>query len=524
MSVYPIPFWVVIAILLGGAVWSIQRVKDGTGIPMLAVLGTVAAWYVGDAFYNDYEHSYVKIFDEDVLENAWWEVVVFLVVFLIAVPGMHRWFNARYLQQQSGVYQLMRFGTNQPFLQWQLDIFFRACLVAYLIIVAIATLRLGSQIPYFFFPFLGYKAEPWGRNRIGSGFDAALSLAEYIQLMVSAVFGVIAAVSHNRRTRILSLILCFLSWPYFLFDRTRNAILTVVVPALLSWAFLRLRGGIWKKVLVLAGCYILLDGWMAFIIQNRSDESIATAFHDRGFNLEQESNVHHEGLNMFEELSWINTFIKKGTYDPNWGARYFAELVNPIPRVLWHNKPLIGIDYAIARGQGSGAGKGNDQANVYATVSTGLIGQGVVNFGGILGPAAAALLMSFWVAVMARQDLNIWKLGRLPLYALGLILTFNLGRDITFITLYPFVFLAAGLWWVDRHPPAWLGTAMRAQPAPVPVPAAGQLAQQGGNRPVRRSFRKPRQFPVRPRRMMPRVRAPRRRMSSGGQSGIPPQS
>ncbi len=521
------PFWVVIAILLAGAVWSIQRIKDGTGIPMLAVLGTVAAWYVGDAFYNDYEHSYVKIFDDDVLENAWWEVAMFLVVFLASVPGMHRWFNARYLHQQSGVYQLMRYGTNQPYLQRQLDIFFRVCLIAYLIIVAIAAIRLGNQIPYFFFPFLGYKAEPWGRNRIGSGFDAALSFALYIQMMVTTVFGVLAAVSYNRRTRILCLILCFLSWPYFLFDRTRNTILAIVVPALLSWAFLRLRGGIWKKILVLAGCYIVLNGWMAFIIQNRSDESIATAFHDRGFNLEQESDVHHEGLNMFEELSWINTFIKKGTYEPNWGARYFAELVNPIPRALWHGKPLIGIDYAIARGQGSGgAGKGSsDQANVYATVSTGLIGQGVVNFGGILGPAAAALLMSFWVAVMARQDLNIWKLGRLPLYALGLILTFNLGRDITFITLYPFVFLAAGLWWVDRYPPAWLRIAMQAaQPAPVPVPAAGQLPQPMAKSPVRRSFRRPGQFPIRPRRIMTRIRAPRRRMSSGGQNGIPPQN
>lgn len=36
---------------------------------------------------------------------------------------------------------------------------------------------------------------------------------------------------------------------------------------------------------------------------------------------------------------------------------YFAELMNPIPRVLWPGKPLIGIDYAIARGQGWEGGK-----------------------------------------------------------------------------------------------------------------------------------------------------------------------
>ena len=50
------------------------------------------------------------------------------------------------------------------------------------------------------------------------------------------------------------------------------------------------------------------------------------------------------------------------------------------------------------------------------------------------------------MAVLARLDLNVQALGRLPLYSLGLILTFNLGRDITLLNLYPFVFglLAVG--------------------------------------------------------------------------------
>ena len=80
-----------------------------------------------------------------------------------------------------------------------------------------------------------------------------------------------------------------------------------------------------------------------------------------------------------------------------------------------------------------------------------MIGQGVVNFGRILGPIAAALLMAIWVAVLARQDLMGNDIGHLLLYAIGLVLTFNMGRDITLLVLYPFVFGWLLLWWNNRR-------------------------------------------------------------------------
>jgi len=43
------------------------------------------------------------------------------------------------------------------------------------------------------------------------------------------------------------------------------------------------------------------------------------------------------------------------------------------PRGLWQGKPLIGIDYAIARGQGW-ADQTEGEAGVGATISTGMIG------------------------------------------------------------------------------------------------------------------------------------------------------
>jgi hypothetical protein len=309
-------------------------------------------------------------------------------------------------------------------------------------------MRLQSQSLYFFFPFLGYQANPWGHGRIGTGFDFLSIVALYLQLLIAGIFGVVAALSTNSRIRWLALLCCLLSWPFFIFSRIRNAMLAVVVPGLLSWVFLRMRGGMWKRFAVLAGCFVLVNAWMGFIIANRSNMSVVEALRTKGFSVHANARVHHEGLNMFEELCWVNTFIVEGTYQPNWGARYYAELVNPIPRRFWPGKPLIGIDYAIARGQGGGEASA---AGVYATISTGMIGQGVVNFGRILGPAFAALLMAFWVAILARLDLHIQGLGRLPLFMIGLFTTFNMGRDIGFLALYPFVFGAMFVWCLEHY-------------------------------------------------------------------------
>ena len=194
--------------------------------------------------------------------------------------------------------------------------------------------------------------------------------------MLAAAFGIIWAVSKNPRTRSLALVVCLLTLPWFLLDRTRNTMLAVVLPGLLAWVFVRLKGGIFVKVGILAAAFLVTEGWMKFVIETRSGANVALVFQQIGIAgvVEQveSTEAKHAGLNMLEELAWVNNFIDKGAYQVNNGARYFAELVNPIPRELWKDKPLIGIDYAIARGQGWEAV--DAQAGVGATISTGMIG------------------------------------------------------------------------------------------------------------------------------------------------------
>lgn len=261
--------------------------------------------------------------------------------------------------------------------------------------------------------------------------------------MLTAALGIVAALSRNPRTRTLALVCFALAAPFYLLDRARNVMLATFLPGLLAWVFLRLRVGFALKVGILAATFLVVEGWMKFVIDVRSGANISQMVSVLGVAGVAEkieaTEAKHAGLDMLKELAWINNFIDKGIYAVNYGQRYFAELLNPIPRGLWRDKPEIGIDYAIARGQLFG-GLGEGQAGVGATISTGMIGQGVVNFGTFFGVLAAALIMALWVAILARQDLKGEKTGRMLLFFIGVVLTFNLGRDITLITLYPFLF------------------------------------------------------------------------------------
>jgi len=412
--------------------------NDGWGLPMGMVLGTVAFWYHGDALYNDYE-NYRTLMGDDSLAAGWWQVLLFIVALGLLTPLMHRYVNHRYLPKRSHI--ILYLTTSQldnVRLQKKIDQLFKVMLITWLILMGIAIFRTNYNVMGMFAPYLTEKAYPWYRSRIGGGISALLSLAGYVQIFLTAGFGVIAAVSRNPKTRAIAVVICCLSFPFYIFDRVRNAMIATMLPGLLAWVMFRVKGGYLVKGLVLLIAFLFANFWFAYVVENRSDGSVSHSFRTTE-TIEVSEDVKHGGLSMFSELGYINSFMKSGAYRPNWGSRYFAELTNPIPRALWKGKPTVGVDYSIARGFGSiHAHKLN--AGITTSIATGMIGQGIVNFGRLLGPIAAAFLMSLWVSVLARQDLKGDDPARLLLYAVGMILTFNMGRDITFLVLYPYIF------------------------------------------------------------------------------------
>lgn len=471
LHLMPFAFWIAAALLGTCLLVGWLRRRDGWGIPLIAVAGTVSFWYLGDALYNDYA-TYRLTIGESHLTAAWTQVALFALTLLLAAGPIHRALNKKMAEKNSSLLRFLETNaTASDSFQHGLDLTCRTFAALWLALMALALHRTGYDFTGMFFPFLGEKANPWARGRVGGGLDAVISLAAYFHIFLAAAFGVIAALSRRRSTQILALTICAFTMPFFIFDRVRNAMLAVLLPGFLALVFIRIRQGPLIRAAILLAGFLALEGWFRFVIENRDKRSIVAAYQmlqtGEDDEVKADRDTKHLGLNMFEELGWINLFIETGRYQPNWGARYFAEIVNPIPRAIWKDKPLIGIDYAIARGMAWDQSEASE-AGVAATVSTGMIGQGVVNFGRFLGPIAAALIMACWIAILARQDLLGQDIGRLVLFMVGLVLTFNMGRDITLLVLYPFVFGYLLIWWRDRHRAAGAAAAITAPASPRP--------------------------------------------------------
>jgi hypothetical protein len=433
----PLSFYLACFSIVVVGLWCWRGRYDGWGLPACMVLATVTVWYVGDVFYNDVDVYFATI-GKASIETAWWQVLCFVVAFGVLLQPVHRLVNGRLRVTTSlaMVYYETDALRNQE-LQSRIDVLGRALLAVWLGLMAIGLLRVEGDLVGLFAPYLGTKVNPWNRGQIGEGFSAFISLASYLQIFLASSFGVLAALAINRGTRNIALFVCFLALPFYIFDRTRNTMLAAVMPGVLVFIFFRLRSGLLTKGVLLVGGFFIVDFWFSTVMANRSGMSfdIQGALQGQSNSADGEKS-RHLGLNMLEELAWIDHFMVTGAYAPNLGARYLAELANPIPRAIWKNKPTIGLDYAVARGQSATGPNGE----VTATISTGMIGQGVVNFGKFLGPMASAALMALWVALLARQDLLGASPGRMVLYGVGFILTFNMGRDITLLVLYPFIF------------------------------------------------------------------------------------
>ena len=251
---------------------------------------------------------------------------------------------------------------------------------------------------------------------------------------ITAFLGVLMFFQRTTFWRCVAGAMFVISLPYFLLEGARSHFLAAILPFILTYVLYG-RQSLIVKLAVLAVAFVCLDQGFKLVAAFRGTGFRDLLAAEKPYELVDED-LRQSGLNMIQELCFANAYLASGAAAPAYGGRYLNELFNVIPRVIWPSKPLVGIDYAKWRGLEDP----QSELGVSATISTGMIGGGVLNFGQFFGPVAAGIIMALWTALLIRWWHQRNSLPRLVLFMLGAGLTFNLGRDITLLVLWPVVF------------------------------------------------------------------------------------
>jgi oligosaccharide repeat unit polymerase len=423
--------------------------RDSFGIT-LGVYVTVFAWYFVDPMINPEEYNYLP---SSALTLGYGQVLLFLIGFRVVVPAAARWILSR---RSTGVVALQRMPPEQILI---------AVGTLWFLLFALGIYRMGGDVIGAVFPVDSRS----GMTMFlvgGSSTDFLINSASYLFSAITAFLGMLVFFQRTTFWRILAGSMFAITLPYYFLSGTRSGFVAVTLPFIITYLFYG-RHLLILKLAILAVAFFCLKEGFKFVQVFRISGFREVLAVKNPYELMDED-VQTVGLNMIGELCFVNAYLDSGETSPAYGGRYLNELLNFIPRTIWPSKPLLGIDYAIWRGFESDT---ND-LGVNTTVATGMIGGGVLNFGKILGPVAAGILMAVWSSLLIRWWEQRKSLLRLALFMLGIGLTFNLGRDITLLVLWPVVFA----YFFVRLIEIW-ATKRFGRPRQVTVasPSAGQL-------------------------------------------------
>ena len=417
-----VTFYVAAAALLILTLESCVKLLNGDSFSItLAVYVTVFGWYFVDPFLNPEQYSFIPSF---LISQGYLQVFLFLIGFRFLMPVAQRWIVRR---ETIGVFHVRRFAPEQILM---------ATGAIWLLLLVIGIARMDGDVIGALFPVDSRAGiTMWGRSAVATSATGFLiASAGYIFNAVTAFLGVLVFFQRSAFWRCLAGTMFVVSLPYFLFEGARSHFLAAILPFIVTYLFYG-RHPLIIKVAVLAIAFLSLDHGFKLVTAFRGTGFRDLLAAEHPYELVDED-LRQSGLNMIQELCFANAYLSSGATSPSYGGRYLNELLNVIPRVVWPSKPLVGIDYAKWRGLEDP----QSELGVSATISTGMIGGGLLNFGPIFGPLAAGIIMSLWTGLLIRWWQQRNSLLRLMLFMLGAGLTFNLGRDITLLVLWPVVF------------------------------------------------------------------------------------
>ena len=415
-------FYLAAAALLVLTVESCVKLLNGDSFSItLAVYVTVFGWYFVDPFLNPEQYSYIPSF---LISQSYGQVLLFLIGFRFFTPIAQRWIVRR---RSAGVFHMQRFTPEQILIV-------TGAIWLLLLLIGIALMD-GDVIGALFPIDSRAGATMWGRSAVATSASGFLiASGGYVFNAITAFLGVLVFFQRSTSWRVVAGAMFVISLPYFLLEGARSHFLAVILPFIVTYLFYG-RHPLVMKLAVLAVAFFCLDHGFKLVTAFRGTGFRDLLAAEHPYELVDED-LRQSGLNMIQELCFANAYLGSGAATPSYGGRYLNELLNVVPRVIWPSKPLLGIDYAKWRGLEDP----QSDLGVFATISTGMIGGGILNFGPFFGPLAAGVIMALWTGLLIRWWQQRNSLLRLMLFMLGVGLTFNLGRDITLLVLWPVIF------------------------------------------------------------------------------------
>ena len=460
MVTHELTFYLAAVVLVALGVESCIKLlnRNAFGITLIVYV-TVFAWYFVDPFLNPEQYDYLP---SALLGQSYGQVLLFLIGFRIFTPVAAGWLLR---QSSSGIFDT-RLTPEQ---------ILKAVGTLWFILFLFGIYRMDGDVMGAVLPLSGRSGPTmWGRDAIETGASGFLiSSAGYVFNAVTAFLGVLVFFQRSTAWRWLAGAMFAITLPYFFFAGARSHFLAAVLPFIITYLF---YGRHWFviRLAILGVAFVCLDQGFKFVTQFRDTGFRDVLASENPYEL-MDPDARTSGLNMIQELCFVDVYLESNGTAPAYGTGYLNELLNFIPRLIWPSKPLLGIDYAKWRGFESV----DSDLGVNTTISAGMIGGGVLNFGQVLGPVAASILLAVWAGLLIRWWEQRQSLLRLVLFMLGAGLTFNLGRDITLLVLWPAIFAYCFV----RLAEVWATTRVRQLPTVVPANAgsvqviAGRVSQ-----------------------------------------------